>query len=400
MKEQILEQAKSLQPELLGIRRDLHRHPETGFDLTYTKEKVRKELLAMGYEPSNCGKAGLTVCIGGKKPGKTFLLRADMDALPLQEEANVDYRSETPGKMHGCGHDMHTAMLLGAAKLLKEFEDDINGTIKLMFQPAEEIFQGSLDMIEHGVLENPHVDAALMIHVTAGIPIPAGTFLISSGGISAASCEQYHITVTGKGGHGSTPQLAIDPITVAAQIHLAMQEINSRELDPNAYGVFTTCKFQAGNASNIIPNTAEMWGTIRTLDPSEKIGNLIKTRMSEIAKGIGSAMRCDVDIEFFDYCPCLTINGVLSKDTAKYMTELIGQTAMVLPPSAGGGSEDFAFVSQRVSSISMYMAAGNSAEGYHHNIHNPKLILDDSILWKGSAAHAYIALRWLEEHTA
>lgn len=399
MKERILEQAKSLQPMLQNIRRDLHRHPETGFDLSYTKEKVRNELLNMGYEPVECGKAGLIVCIGGKKPGKTFLLRADMDALPLQEEAEVDYRSETPGKMHACGHDMHTTMLLGAAKMLKEYENEINGTIKLMFQPAEEIFQGSLDMIEHGVLENPHVDAALMIHVMAGMPMPAGMFLISSGGISAASCEQYHITVTGKGGHGSTPHLAIDPITAAAQIHLAMQEINSRELDPNAYGVFTTCKFQAGNASNIIPNTAEMWGTIRTIDPTEQIGTQIKTRMSEIAKGIGMAMRCDVDIDFFDYCPCLTIDDTLSKDTAKYMAELVGQGAMVIPPSAGGGSEDFAFVSHKVPAISMYMAAGNSAEGYHYNIHNPKLTLDDSILWKGSVAHVYIALKWLEEHS-
>lgn len=399
MKEKILEQAKSLQPQLIDIRRDLHRHPETGFDLTYTKEKVRQELLNMGYEPTDCGKAGLIACVGGKKPGKTFLLRADMDALPLTEEADVDYRSENPGKMHGCGHDMHTAMLLGAAKLLKEYENEINGTIKLMFQPAEEIFQGSLDMIENGVLENPHVDAALMIHVMAGMPMPSGMFLISSGGISAASCEQYHITVTGKGGHGSTPHLAVDPITAAAQIHLAMQEINSRELDPNAYGVFTTCKFQAGNASNIIPNTAEMWGTIRTTDPSEKIGTQIKTRMEEIAKGIGMAMRCDVDIEFFDYCPCLTIDDALSKDTAKYMNELVGQQAMVIPPSAGGGSEDFAFVSHKVPAISMYMAAGNSAEGYHYNIHNPKLVLDDSILWKGSATHAYVALKWLADHS-
>lgn len=400
MKEKILGQAQTLQPMLLDIRRDLHRHPETGFDLTYTKEKVRKELIDMGYEPIDCGKAGLVALVGGKQPGKTIMLRADMDALPLNEEADIDYRSETPGKMHGCGHDMHTTMLLGAAKILKEMENDIKGTVKLMFQPAEEIFQGSLDMIENGVLENPSVDAALMIHVTAGMPMPAGMFLISSGGISAASCEQYHITVTGKGGHGSTPHLAVDPITAAAQIHLAMQEINSRELDPNSYGVFTTCKFQAGNASNIIPNTAEMWGTIRTIDPSEKIGTQIKTRMTEIAKGIGLAMRCEVDLEFFDYCPCLNIDDSLSKDTAKYMNELIGQGAMVIPPSAGGGSEDFAFISHKIPAISMYMAAGNSAEGYVHNIHNPKLVLDDSVLWTGSAAHAYVALRWLEEHTA
>lgn len=398
MKEQILARAKELQPELLEIRRDLHRHPETGFDLTYTKEKVRQELVNMGYEPQECGKAGLVVLVGGKQPGKTILLRADMDALPMQEEADVDYRSEHPGKMHGCGHDMHTAMLLGAARILKEHEDELRGTVKLEFQPAEEIFQGSLDMIANGVLENPHVDAAMMIHVIAGMPMPAGMFLIPGGGISAASCEQYHITVTGKGGHGSTPHLAIDPITAAAQIHLALQEINSREIAPGTYHVFTTCKFSAGNASNIIPNTAEMWGTIRTTDPEEKVGEQIKTRMTEIAKGIGSAMRCEVDVEFYDYCPCMVVDDALSKAAAKYMTELIGQGAQPMPSGGGGGSEDFAFVSHKVPTVGLFMAAGNTKEGYEYNIHNPKLKLDDSVLWTGSAAHAYVAMRWLEEN--
>ena len=396
MKEQILSRAKQLQPELLEIRRDLHRHPETGFDLTYTKEKVRQELVKMGYEPKDCGKAGLVVLVGGKQPGKTILLRADMDALLMQEEADIDYRSETPGRMHGCGHDMHATMLLGAAKILKEHEDELKGTVKLMFQPAEEIFQGSMDMMDNGVLENPHVDAAMMIHVVAGLPMPAGMFIIPAGGISAASCEQYHITVTGKGGHGSTPHLAIDPITAAAQIHLAMQEINSRELDPNAFGVFTTCKFQAGNTSNVIPNSAEMWGTIRTTDPTEAVNKQIKTRMEEIAKGIGTAMRCDVDVEFYDYCPCMMIDGDLSDSVTKYMKELIGPGANQMS-QGGGGSEDFAFVSHRVPTVGLFMAAGNAKEGYEYNVHHPKLKLDDSVLWTGSAAHAYVAMRWLEE---
>lgn len=398
MKEQILSLAKELQPTLINIRRDLHRHPEIGFDLSYTKEKVRQELLLIGYEPQDCGKAGLVALAGGKQPGKTILLRADMDALPLQEEADVDYRSENIGKMHGCGHDMHTAMLLGAAKILKEYENEIRGTVKLMFQPAEEIFQGSLDMIENGVLENPNVDAAMMIHVVAGMPMPSGMVIIPGGGISAASCEQYHITVTGKGGHGSTPHNAIDPITAAAHIHLALQEINSRELDPNAFGVFTTCKIQAGSTSNIIPNTAEMWGTIRTTDPKENINTQIKTRMEEIAKGVGTAMRCTVDVDFFDYCPCMVIDKDLSNNVFQYMQELIGQGAMQMA-QGGGGSEDFAFISHKVPTVGLFMAAGNSEEGYEYNIHNPKLKLDDSILWRGSAAHAYVAMRWLEENS-
>lgn len=397
MKESILTRAKELQPELLTLRRDLHRHPETGFDLPYTKEKVKQELIQMGYEPKECGKSGLIALAGGKQPGKTILLRADMDALPMQEETEIDYRSETPGKMHGCGHDMHTAMLLGAAKILKEHEHEIKGTIKLEFQPAEEIFQGSLDMLSNGLLENPHVDAAVMMHVVAGTPMPAGMFFIPTGGISSASCEQYHITVTGKGGHGSTPHLAVDPITAAAQIHLAMQEINSRELEPGTYGVFTTCKFSAGHASNVIPAAAEMWGTIRTTDPEEKVNSQIKTRMTEIAKGIGTAMRCEVEIEFYDYCPCMMIDDELSDQTAAYMTELIGTDAMHISTS-GGGSEDFAFVSHKVPTVALFITAGNSNEGYEHSVHHPKLKLDDSILWRGSAAYSYTAMRWLEEH--
>ena len=156
--------------------------------------------------------AGVIALAGGKKPGKTILLRGDMDALPIQEESGVDYASEVPGKMHGCGHDMHTAMMLGAAQLLKEHEDEIEGTVKLEFQPAEEIFQGSPDMIANGLLENPSVDAAVMFHVLGGMPIPAGVVLVPAcGGITMASCEQYHIIVHGKGGHGSMPEKCIDP---------------------------------------------------------------------------------------------------------------------------------------------------------------------------------------------
>lgn len=394
--ELLLKEAKELQSQLIEIRRDLHRHPETGFELTYTVEKVREELQQMGYEPKDCGKAGLVVLAGGKNPGKTIMLRADMDALPLEEEADIDFRSENPGKMHGCGHDMHTTMLLGAAKLLKEHEDEIKGTVKLVFQPAEEIFQGSLDMIQAGVLENPHVDAAVMIHVTTGIPAPAGLLMIPKGGISMSSCEQYHITVKGKGGHGSTPHAAIDPVTAAAQIHLAMQEINSRELDPNAYGVFTTCKFRAGETSNVIPDSAEMWGTIRTADPEGKIGDQIKTRMEEIAKGVGAAMRCEVSVEFYDYCPCMVVDEKMSENALTFMGELIGQGAIPIS-ERGGGSEDFAFVSHEVPVVGMFITAGNATEGYEYGLHNPKVKIDDSVLWEGSAAYAYMALRWLEQ---
>lgn len=401
-KEVLFKEATALQPKLQKIRRELHQHPELGFDLTYTKQKVWNELVALGYQPKKCGKAGIIALAGGKKPGKCILLRADMDALPLNEEADIEYRSLVEGKMHACGHDFHTAMLLGAAEILKKYEDEIEGTVKLEFQPAEEIFRGSMDMLGAGLLENPHVDAAEMIHVAAGQPMPSGLIMVSGGGITMASCEQYHITVKGKGGHGSMPHAAIDPITAAAQIHLALQEINSREIDGNEYGVFTTCHFSAGHTSNVIPDKAEMWGTIRTIDPENKVGDYIKTRMTEICQGIGTALRCETSVEFYDYCPCMKVDAALSQDTVRYMTEILGQGVVDMSKTsdgkAGGGSEDFSFVSHKVPTVSLYLAAGNSAEGYTYGQHNPKVRFDDSVLYVGVAAHVQMALKWLEEH--
>ena len=396
----LLQEAKQLQPELLQCRRTIHRHPETGFDLQETKALVKRHLTEMGYTPQECGKCGLVALAGGKKKGRTILIRADMDALPIEEEAEVEYRSETPGRMHGCGHDMHTAMLLGAARLLKAHEDELAGTVKLMFQPAEELFQGADDMIGAGVLENPHVDAAVMIHVVPGLPLPSGIVLVPGAGTGMASCQQYRIVVKGKGGHGAMPHVSVDPITAAAHIHLALQEISSRELGPDEFGVFTTGMFRAGDASNIIPDTAEMRGTIRTADLA--VNEKIKTRIREIAQGVGGAMRTEVTVDFFDFCPPMLADGALSECGLGYMKELLGDGAMSMAalggPKVGGGSEDFAFVSCKVPTVGMFLSAGSPKEGYAYSQHHPKVTFDDSILYRGSAAYAYFAARWLEEH--
>lgn len=398
----ILKEAEMLQPELTEIRREIHKYPEVGFDLVRTKALVWRKLEEMGYTPQELGKSGIIALAGGKRPGKTILLRADMDGLPIQEEAEVEYQSRVKGKMHGCGHDMHTAMLLGAAKILKKHEEEIRGTIKLEFQPAEEIFQGSSDMIKAGLLENPHVDGAVMIHVTAGMPLPSGTIMVAGGGITSTSCEQYHILVKGKGGHGSTPHETIDPITAAAHIHIALQEINSREMEGNQFGVFTTGRFEAGKASNIIPDTAEMWGTIRTIDPENTVGQMIKKRITQISKGIGSAFRCEVSTDFYDFCPCMVIDRALSEDTLKYMKKMFGNSALDLSEisggKVGGGSEDFAFVSHLVPTVSMFLVAGSSNDGYIFGQHHPKVKFDDSVLYCGSAAYVQTALSWLNEH--
>ena len=400
--DKLLAEAEALQPQLQKWRRTIHRNPEIGFDLPETRALVKQALTEMGYQPQDCGKAGILALAGGKRPGKTILLRGDMDALPIFEESGEVFASEIPGRMHGCGHDMHTAMMLGAARLLKTHEDELEGTVKLEFQPAEEIFQGSPDMLAHGLLEDPHVDAAVMFHVLGGMPLPLGEVLVPGGGITMASCEQYHIVVHGKGGHGSMPENCIDPITAAAHIHIALQEINARELSQNDFGVLTTGRFAAGAASNVIPDTAEMWGTIRTTDPENKSGALIKQRMTEITQGVAAAFRCTAEVMFSDFCPCMVVDKALAQDAFGYLADLLGQGVMDMTAltggKPGGGSEDFAFVSHKVPTVSLFLACGGPAQGCRYSQHHPKVRFDDSVLYKGSAAYGYVAMRWLAEH--
>ena len=320
---QLLEEAMNYESQLVANRRHLHAHAETGFDLSETLAFVKSELISMGYEPKPCGKAGLIALAGGKKPGKVFLLRADMDALPIKEESNVEFASKN-GHMHACGHDMHTAMLLGAAKLLKEHEDEIEGTIKLMFQPAEEIFEGSHDMIKSGLLENPNVDVALMIHVMAGMPLPVGTVIVSPPGVSAPAADYFEIKVQGKGCHGSSPNTGIDPLNAAAHILIALQEIHARELALSDRAVLTIGTMHGGVAANVIPDTVTMGGSIRTYD--EETRSFLKNRMSEIAKGIAATFRAEAEISFGSGCPPLTNDTELSDCAEKYTKELLGDT--------------------------------------------------------------------------
>ncbi|MGN0153361.1 MAG: M20 family metallopeptidase [Lachnospiraceae bacterium] len=404
--EQLLQQAESCKEQVIANRRYLHTHAETGFDLKETLAFVKKELTAMGYEPKECGKAGLTVLAGGKKPGKVFMIRGDMDALPIKEEADVEFPSET-GKMHACGHDMHTAMMLGAAKLLKEHEDEIEGTVKLMFQPAEEIFEGSSDMIQNGLLDNPKVDAAMMIHVMAGMPFPAGTVIVSDGGVSAPAADYFKITVQGKGCHGSMPNTGVDPITVAAHIITALQEINARELAIADEAVLTIGTIHAGNADNAIPDKVELGGTIRTYD--EEVRGFLKSRLTEISQGIAASFRANAEVTFGSGCPTLVNDGDLSTCAVKYLKELLGtegtfsagQLATMEGPKKApktAGSEDFAYVSHEVPSLMLALAAGQPDKGYCYPQHHPKVKFDEDALPVGTAVYAYVAMQWLKEH--
>lgn len=404
--EELLKEAAGYEKQLVETRRYLHKHPGTGFDIAETVAYVKQELINMGYEPKECGKAGLVALAGGKKPGKVFLIRGDMDALPIKEEADVDFPSDN-GKMHACGHDMHTTMMLGAAKLLKAHEDEIEGTVKLMFQPAEEIFEGSHDMIEAGVLKNPDVDAALMIHVMAGLPVSAGTVISCDGGVSAPAADYFNIHVQGKGCHGSMPNNGVDPITVAAHIITGLQEIQARELGLSDEAVLTIGTVQAGNAANVIPDTVDMGGTIRTYDEDTRA--FLKERMLGIVSGIATAFRSTATVSFGSGCPTLLNNPDLAVCTAQYVKELLGPTkaftAGQLNAMSGAGkapkstgSEDFAYVSQEVPSIMFALAAGHPDNGYCYPQHHPKAKFDESVLPSGSAVYAYTAMRWLEEH--
>lgn len=399
-KEQILQEAKALQEEIKSHRLWLHTHAETGFDLTETKPYVKSTLTEMGYTVQECGKAGLVTTVG-KPGGKVLLLRADMDALPIAEEADVDFACKN-GRMHACGHDMHTAMLLGAAKILKAHESELDGMVKLMFQPAEEIFEGSKDMIASGALENPRPDAALMIHVAAGMPLPAGTVVVSAPGVSAPAADYFTIRVHGKGCHGSAPQNGIDPLTAASHILIALQEIHARELSASGEAVLTIGTFHAGEAGNVIPDTATMGGTIRTYD--EKTRAYLKERMTAIAKNVAEAFRASAEVSFGSGCPTLVNDKDLSEKVTGYLKDLLGANRAFTTaelsggkPARGGGSEDFAYVSHEVPSLMLALAAGEPSKGYVYPQHHPKVKFDESVLSTGAAVFVDCALQYLRE---
>lgn len=396
---EILADAQALQTKLINYRRKLHKNPETGFSLKNTTELVMLTLTKLGYKPERCGKSGIVATVGNGN-GKTFLLRGDMDALPITEETDLDFKS-TNDKMHACGHDMHTTMLLGAAELLKTYEADINGTVKLMFQPAEEIMEGAADMIANGLLENPKVDAGSMIHIAPGLPIADGSLLIANKGKSLSSCDWYDITIHGKGGHGSTPSLAIDPLIPAANILLALNEIQTRELPADALVSLTVGEFHGGTTSNVIPEEASLRGTLRTYDDEMRVQ--IKKRMTEIAENIAKAYRCKAEVKFLAGCPTIENDSTLVDFAAKVLPNYLGKDKVFaiddLPQMpVQMGSEDFAYVSHEIPTVMYALAAADARISTPFPVHHPKLVLNEDILPYGVTAHVATALEWLATH--
>lgn len=395
-----LETAESIEEEIRENRRWLHTHAETEFNLKETTAFVKEKLQEIGCEYTDCGKCGISAIIG-KNEGKTFLLRADMDALPINEESGLDFSCGN-GNMHACGHDMHTAMLLGAAKILKQFENELSGKVKLMFQPAEEILSGANNMIENGILKNPDVDAAMMLHVMAGFPLKTGTVIVPLPGVGAPAADYFTINIQGKGCHGSTPHLGIDSITAAAHILIALQEINAREMGVTDEAIITVGSFHGGTAGNVIAHTTDLQGTLRSFN--DDLRQNIKKRITEIAENIGNAFRTKVTVTFGNGCPTLHNDENLVNSTEENLRSLLGDEFVVNAKSFSaenthkGGSEDFSYISKEVPSVMLALASGEPEKGYKYHQHHPKVVFDESVLKIGSAVLAFNAYKWLENN--
>jgi amidohydrolase len=397
----LLKEAKNYEEEIVSARRYLHQNPELHTNLPLTTKYVMDKLTEYGYEPKEICESGIVAIAGGGNPGKTFLIRGDMDALPIEEETDLDFKSTNDGKMHACGHDLHTAMMLGAAKLLKDHESEIEGTVKLMFQPGEETLSGAKLMIESGVLENPTVDKAMMIHVASGYPMQSGAVIFLGEGPVTANVDIFEINIKGKGGHGAMPDTTIDPLNVLAHLHIALAEINSREVEPGEVAVLTIGEMKGGSAPNIIPDTAYMKGTIRTYDKNTR--EFVNKRLEEVANGIAGTFRCTASVKS-EGCPSVINDVDLFNDTIKYTTELIGKESVLDIKKLLGkgkklnGSEDFGFLSEKIPTLMLALSASVSKEGAVYPQHHPKVLFDESVLPIGSALYANTAIEWLREH--
>ncbi|MBQ8618697.1 MAG: amidohydrolase [Clostridia bacterium] len=396
MKE-LLNAATKAGEEIIAHRRYLHAHAETGFDLHETWAYVFAALEQMGYAPRRCGRCGIVAEAGQGE--KCILLRADMDALPIREESGVDFACPT-GSMHACGHDMHTAMLLGAARLIKEREASLGGTVRLMFQPAEELLAGAADMLADGLLDAPRPAAAFMIHVLTGLDIPVGTMIISAPGVSAPAAATFEIRIQGKGCHGAMPHTGVDPITVAAHTVLGLQQISTRELSIRQSAALTIGMLQSGDAANAIPDNALLRGSLRAYD--DETVDFIRQRIREISQGTAATFRAQAEVEQLSYAPTLLNAEHVSRLALTTLRTLLGPERTMLSTDLSGsgakssGSEDFAAVSHEVPSVMAALAAGRPQDGHTHPTHHPQVTFDEAALPVGAAAYAAMALAGLK----
>ena len=382
LKNILIEEAKSIEQSVISFRRHIHMNPETKFEEENTAQFIEQELHKIGYETRRAAKTGVIATLKGSKEGKTVALRADTDALNVQENNDVPYKSKIPGKMHACGHDSHVAMLLGAARIIYNHKDKITGTIKLVFQPAEEGGGGAKEIVEEGHIDD--VDSIFGIHVwreleSGIIGTRKGPFL--------ASADQFEIIIKGKGGHAASPHQTFDPTAVLVDIYNAIQKIVSREIDPLEKAVISIPMVKGSDAHNIIPSEARMEGTFRTF--SNEVRDFIIKRITEIVEGFSHAWRCEgiakFEIDGIYYPP--TINHEKSVED---LIEILKPLDSVQEADLTMGGEDFAFYLNKTKGAFIALGIHNEEKGIIHPHHHPKFDVDEDILWKGTAIYSLL----------
>lgn len=379
--------AKELHNEFIEIRRHIHKNAELSMKEYNTQKLIMEKLREMGIEPKECGGTGVVALIG-KKEGKTILLRGDIDALPMEEHNDLEFKTITEAA-HLCGHDIHTTGLLLAAKMLKEREDELQGQVKLMFQPGEETGQGALAMLKDGILENPKVDVAMALHVAADIDVGIIGF---TDGIASASMDTYMVKVKGKGGHSSTPHLAIDPLVIVNTIYEQFNLLQAKETDPFKPVAIVTGKMGGGTAPNIIPDTADIQTGMRCFDIETR--KRIRARMEEIIETTCKMLRGTYTTQEF-HTPSIFNNKELTDFMQPFIAEITGEENCVKTDPLTG-TEDFSYLSEKVPSL--YIWGGARKKGTENApLHNPNVVFDEDILLYSSSTLANCAFNWLNQ---
>ena len=390
-------EAKDIQGELVALRQKIHQEPEIGLDLPKTQAKIVAALDGLGLEVST-GKSltSVTAVLRGANSEKTVLLRADMDALPVTELTNVAFKSQIDGAMHACGHDLHVSMLIGAAKLLSKNKAKLNGDVVFMFQPGEEGFDGAGHMIQEGVLtaSGRKADATYGIHVMSSA-IPAGTFT-TKGGTMMASSDELHVTVIGKGGHGSQPHTAKDPIPVAAEMVSALQLLITRSFSAFDPVVITVGQFHAGTKANIIPDTAEFQATIRTFSAENR--SRIQVEAVRLCRSIAEGYGLTADVEIVEQYPVTANNDAHAEFVGKVAVDLFGGEAFIEMPNPIAGAEDYSRVLEEVPGSYVFLGASVDQDVTASDVnHSPRAKFDDAVLYRGAALLSELAVRSLNE---
>jgi amidohydrolase len=386
--------AETILSDLVALRRDIHREPELGLQNPKTLAKIKAALAGLPLEfaegPST---TGLIATLKGPSNGRTVLLRGDMDALPLNEDTGLDYASETTGAMHACGHDTHVAMLVGAAKMLCARADQLAGTVQFMFQPGEEGHHGARFMLDDGLID-PLPDAAFALHVMPNAP--RGIFTGRAGPLLASS-DVLSITVKGAGGHASMPHDAIDPIPVACEIVSAIQAMVTRKISVFDPAVVTVAKISAGTTNNIIPETASMLGTIRTLSPRQRAH--VAEELHRLAPGIAAAHGCSAEVHIEPGFPVTLCDARAVLFGQRVVEDVFGAESWITLDTPIMGAEDFAYVLEKVPGAMFFLGASHEGDDWRSccGLHSNRMVLDDSVMARGAALHAAIAERFLSE---